>query len=128
MNVSTVASTIISLLKSLKSDKGELGKFYTDFKNATVKWIRPLFLKEEEEEEGENDLDRLISGKDEDIEPVVSAKIEYFLKKNEEQFKLFIDLIQNIETESGATSISSTIHGNNNINVQKSNNNNINLK
>ncbi len=43
-----IASVVGYLAKSLKEDKS-IKKFLSDFSGATVKWIRPLFLKEDDQ-------------------------------------------------------------------------------
>ena len=91
MSIEQIAIAITRLLSSAKKDKGELGKFYREFMDATIKWIRPIFLIDDGREKPE--FTEFVNGGNEDFKKVVLSNVEYLLSTDEQAKNTFLDLL-----------------------------------
>ena len=96
-----IASTIVELIGKASKQPNELGKFITDFTNATVKWIRPLFLKDDDVEDYKAFKD---NPTDSDTKDILTAKIKKELNQNGQMKNELIDLLKKISNDNSEAS------------------------
>lgn len=124
MSIEQIAIAITRLLSSAKKDKGELGKFYREFMDATIKWIRPIFLIDDGREKPE--FTEFVNGGNEDFKKVVLSNVEYLLSTDEQAKNTFLDLLYRMQ-EDQDVNLNFTITGDKNVQVFRSDNNDINI-
>ena len=98
-----IASTVVELIGKASKQPNELGKFITDFTNATVKWIRPLFLKDDdiEDEDYKSFKD---NPSDSDTKDILTAKIKKELNQNSQMKSDLLDLLKKISNDKSEAS------------------------
>lgn len=122
-----LASTIVELLGRASKQPNELGEFISDFANATVKWIRPLFLTGSEENEDLKSFKE--NPADEDSKAIVVAKVKKALNNDETMKNEFTDLLAKMaKPDSGVSKFINTITGDDNIVIQGGSGNSIHIK
>lgn len=123
MTTPEIALEIVNLLGTASKQPNELGKFITDFLDASVKWIRPLFLIDDKE-----DTD-FVSFKnnpnDTDSKDIVLAKVKKALGGNDEMLKYFQTLIEEMKKEGNVSTYSNIVNGEKNTFIQGSSGNKI---
>ena len=106
-----IGSTVGYLVSSIKKSKG--GKQAAEEISVAVwEWIRPLFLKDEEEDEAITDLKE--SPDDEDNQQAVAIKIKKHLKKNPDAQTELQDILKELQEkgeEPAQIKITQTHHG-----------------
>lgn len=116
MNIPELALEIVNSIGKMSKQPNELGKFLTDFTNATIKWIRPLFLIDEKED---NDFTDYKNNPDNsDSKDIVIAKIKKALNNNIEMQEEFKKIINSIAEEKSHNTFASKIVGDKNIVIQ----------
>jgi hypothetical protein len=121
-----LASVIVDLLGKSMKQPNELGRFITDFTNATINWIRPLFLIEEKENQDFKDFKE--NPNDDDNKDVVKARIKKALNNNEEMKTEFLKLITEISKDKSKTgAIINNVLGEKNTFIQGGSGNTVNI-
>lgn len=108
-----LALKVVDLLGKASKQPNELGRFLTDFTNATVRWIRPLFLIDEKENKDFKDFKA--NPENEDSKDIVLAKVKQALNANEDMRKGLSELVNNIHSETGGSTFVNNISGTKNI-------------
>jgi len=112
-----LALTIVELLGKASKQPNELGKFLTDWTNAAVKWIRPVFLIADKEDEDFKAFKN--SPTDTDTRDIVLAKIKKALNNDEEMRIDLLKLVSKIsKDDSEASKFVNNILGNKNTIIQ----------
>jgi hypothetical protein len=127
MDNATLALQVVNLLGKASKQPTQLGKFLSDFSDATIRWIRPLFLIDEKEDEdfatfkADPENTETVDSKD-----IIVAKIKKALNNSAEMQQEFKTLLGNMN-ENKTTSFVNNITGNKNTVIQGSNGNTINI-
>ena len=106
--VALAGSVVGYLAKTIKENK-DVKQFFTDFTSATVSWIRPLFLKDDETP---TDLLHDLKASPDDKLYQESAKLEIakLVKKNPEFEDLLKSLVAEITKIEGELKSGYTVH------------------
>ena len=95
------AGAVIGYLSKKLSQNKNFDDFTSDFASATIDWIRPLFLKDDNEED--QVLKDLKSDPEDSLfQEAAKIRIATFIKKNPEFKKILKELVSEIESKEGA--------------------------
>jgi len=111
-----IAFKVVELLTTSSKNPNELGRFITDFTNATVRWIRPLFLIDEKEDVNFSNFKA--NPADGQSKEAVLTKIKEALTVNDEMTKEFVSLLQQMEKAGVANGIVNNVTGDKNTFLQ----------
>ena len=119
MNTAELALEVVNFIGKASKQPNELGRFITDFTNATFRWIRPLFLIDEKE-----DVDFLSyksdpeNSKNADGKDIIIAKVKKALNNSPEMQKEFKDLIRVMKEGGVSSSFTNNVFGDKNTLIQ----------
>jgi hypothetical protein len=125
MDNSQLSLAIIDQIGKMANQPNELGKFLSDFRDATVRWIRPLFLIDDTEDDDYAAFNR--NPNDADSKNIVLAKVKKALNNDAEMQACFTELLHKMQVSGQSIHYSTSISGAGNLVMQGSNNNSITL-
>ena len=108
-----LALKVVELLGKASTQSNEFGRFLTDFTNATVRWIRPLFLIDGKEDKDFKDFKA--DPQNDDTKDIVLAKVKKALNSNSEMRQHLTELVNNIHSENSGATFINTVSGDKNI-------------
>lgn len=129
MDTPEIALEIVNLIGKASKRPNELGRFITDFTNATFRWIRPLFLIDEKEDadlsayKADPENPATIDSKD-----IILAKIKKALNENSEMKKEFNELIELMKEDGILSKFINNVFGDKNTFIQGGSGNKITIK
>jgi phenylalanyl-tRNA synthetase alpha subunit len=129
ITTSGMAKTVATYLSDSVKESKALKSFFTDFTDATVKWLRPIFLIDDKEEK-EMIKDLIEKPDDTDNLQEIETAIIKAVKKQPELETTLAELVKEIQAKTGNTvQKTNTINvtGNENQTIQDVNNSSINI-
>lgn len=127
ITTSGMAKTVATYLADSVKESKALKSFFTDFTDATVKWLRPIFLIDDKEEK-EMIKDLIEKPDDTDNLQEIETAIIKAVKKQPELEAALAELVKEIQAKTGNTiqkTNTLTVTGNNNKSYQDINNSTI---
>lgn len=119
MTTSELALEIVSLIGKASKLPNELGRFLNDFSNATIRWIRPLFLIDGAEDSDystyKNDPE---NPKNADSKDILIEKVKKALNNDAVMQNEFKELIKTMKEGGVSTSFVNNILGDKNTLIQ----------
>ena len=106
-----LAGTVVGYLAKKVKENKDVKQFFTDFTSATVDWIRPIFLTDEDQPK--EALSDLLSDPDEQLyQEGLKVEIAKHIKKNPNHEELLKLLVEEISKKEGEISSGYTVNQN----------------